>query len=83
MHTHPVHLTTAEFDLLALLIRHQGDSVSRDDCYQQLRGIEYDGIDRSMDMRLSSLRKKLEYTGQDTSMIKTIRGKGYLLVNLQ
>ncbi|PID45330.1 MAG: DNA-binding response regulator [Proteobacteria bacterium] len=78
-----IPLTSSEFDLLALLIKHEGQIVSRDHCYQQLRGIEYDGIDRSMDMRISGLRKKLEQLEQDSPIIQTIRGKGYMLVKIR
>ena len=42
----PIDLTTAEFDLLWLLARHAGSVISRDQLYQQLHGVRYDGIDR-------------------------------------
>ncbi len=74
-------LTTAEFQLLALLVEHAGQVISRDSLYRQLRGIEYDGIDRSIDMRVSSLREKMNDATPPYRYIKTIRGKGYLLVS--
>ncbi len=52
-------LTTAEFDLLALLMRHAGETLSREQIYNELRGIDYDGIDRSIDLRIARLRKKI------------------------
>ena len=73
-------LTTNEFELLWLLANHAGEILSRDKILEELRGIGYDGLDRSVDIRISRLRKKL---GDDTSQpfrIKTIRGKGYLFV---
>ncbi|HVN71168.1 MAG TPA: winged helix-turn-helix domain-containing protein [Desulfomonilia bacterium] len=75
-----VDLTTNEFDLLLLLARNEGTVLSRDTIYSALRGIGYDGIDRSVDMYISRLRKKL---GDDTShpaRIKTVWGSGYLFV---
>ncbi|MCV6610196.1 MAG: response regulator transcription factor [Amphritea sp.] len=78
-----VALTTAEYDLLALLASSPGEIISREECYRQLRGIEYDGLDRSIDMRISSIRKKLVCTDSKSSLIKTVRGKGYMLVFTQ
>jgi len=74
----PVVLTTAEFDLLKLLIESAGEVVSRDVIVQNLRGFDYDGLDRSIDRRISRLRKKLEDDPIDPHIIKTVRGKGYL-----
>ncbi|GLQ32796.1 DNA-binding response regulator [Litoribrevibacter albus] len=74
-----VHLTTAEFDLLVLLAEHQGQIVSRDDIVRNLRGFDYDGLDRSIDRRISRVRKKLGDNPSEPVIIKTIRGKGYLL----
>ena len=52
--------------------------VSRDDLLQQLRGIGFDGLDRSIDARISRLRRKLGDDPENPSRIKTVRGKGYL-----
>ncbi len=73
-----IDLTTAEFDLLWLLARHAGNILSRDDLLQQLRGIGFDGLDRSIDARISRLRKKLHDDPENPTRIKTVRGKGYL-----
>lgn len=75
----PVELTTAEFDLLWLMARHAGQPVLRDDIYRELRGIEWDGIDRSIDQRVTRLRRKLDDDARCPEMLKSIRGVGYLL----
>lgn len=76
----PVQLTTHEFELLMLLARHAGTVLSRDDIFSHLRGIEYDGTDRSIDGRISKLRRKLADDATEPERIKTVWGKGYLLV---
>ena len=73
-----IDLTTAEFDLLWLLALHAGSILSRDDLLQQLRGIGFDGLDRSIDARISRLRRKLGDDPDNPTRIKTVRGKGYL-----
>lgn len=73
-----IDLTTAEFDLLWLLARHAGSVLSRDDLLQELRGIGFDGLDRSIDARISRVRKKLGDDPENPTRIKTVRGKGYL-----
>ena len=80
LHDEALDLTTNDFDLLWLLASNPGKIFTRDAILEGLRGIDYDGIDRSVDIRISRLRKKL---GDDTGhpqRIKTIRGKGYLFV---
>jgi two-component system response regulator RstA len=72
-------LTSAEFDLLLVLIDFAGRPVSRDLLLQRLRGIAYDGFDRSIDVRVSQLRRKLR-EGSDLKWIKTVRGVGYQFV---
>ena len=76
--SHQIDLTTAEFDLLWLLARHAGNILSRDDLLQQLRGSGFDGLDRSIDARISRLRRKLGDDPENPTRIKTVRGKGYL-----
>ena len=75
-----IDLTTAEFDLLWLLARHAGNILSRDDLLQELRGIGFDGLDRSIDARISRLRRKLGDDPENPTRIKTVRGKGYLFI---
>jgi two-component system, OmpR family, response regulator len=71
-------LTTAEFDLLWFLAQHAGEILSRDDLLQELRGIGFDGMDRSIDARISRLRKKIGDDPDNPTRIKTVRSKGYL-----
>ena len=73
-----VELTSAEFELLVLLAKSFGQVVGRDDIIQQIRGFEYDGLDRSIDRRVSRLRKKLQLNSGE-ELIKTVRGVGYQL----
>jgi two-component system OmpR family response regulator/two-component system response regulator RstA len=75
----PIDLTTAEFDLLWLLARNAGSVISRNDLYQNLHGLRYDGLDRSIDLRVSRLRKKLGDDPIHPRRIKSVRGVGYLL----
>jgi two-component system, OmpR family, response regulator RstA len=76
----PVEVTTSEFDLLWLLARHAGQILTREHIYTRLRGIDYDGLDRSIDLRIARLRKKLGDDGKLPQLIKSVRGVGYLLV---
>src|SRR6185503_3042856 len=76
----PVPLTTQEFELLSLLARRAGELVSRDEVFRSMRGIDYDGLDRSIDGRVSKLRRKLGDDAAAPTRIKTVWGKGYLLV---
>ncbi|MCV2370282.1 response regulator transcription factor [Paucibacter oligotrophus] len=69
-----IELTTAEFDLLLFLAERAGSVVSRDDIMQGLRGLEFDGLDRAIDARISRLRRKLGAAER----IKTVRAQGYL-----
>jgi two-component system OmpR family response regulator/two-component system response regulator RstA len=69
-----IELTTAEFDLLLFLAERAGSVVTRDDIMQGLRGLEFDGLDRAIDARISRLRRKLGAT----EYIKTVRAQGYL-----
>jgi len=75
----PVELTTGDFDILWLLASRQGTVVTRDEILRVVRGIDYDGLDRSIDARICRLRRKLQDAGGAESMIKTVRLRGYLL----
>ncbi|MEM7317288.1 MAG: response regulator transcription factor [Planctomycetota bacterium] len=74
-----VDVTTAEFDLLKLLAENVGHTLSRNDIYQQIHGTKYDGLDRSIDLRISRLRKKLGDDPAKPQRIKSVRGVGYML----
>lgn len=75
-----VELTTNEFDLLYLLADNAGTILSRDDLLNQLRGFGYDGMDRTIDMLISRLRKKFNDDPSKPKRIKTVWKKGYLFV---
>jgi len=74
----PVELTTGDFDILWLLASRQGTVVTRDEILRVVRGIDYDGLDRSIDARICRLRRTLQEAGGAESMIKTVRLRGYL-----
>ena len=74
-----ISVTTAEFELLHLLARHAGETLSRQRIYQQIHGLKYDGLDRSIDLRISRLRKTLGDDPTDPARIKSVRGVGYML----
>lgn len=73
-----IPVTANEFDVLWLLASHAGKVIRREELVTQLRGIEYDGFDRSIDIRISRLRKKLFDNTEQPFRIKTIWAKGYL-----
>jgi two-component system OmpR family response regulator/two-component system response regulator RstA len=75
-----VDLTSQEFDLLWLLAIKAGEVQNRDYIYKAVVGREYDGLDRSVDVRVSRLRKKLFDDTETPFRIKTIWGQGYLFV---
>lgn len=75
-----IELTSAEFDLLWLLASSSGRILSREEIFSELRGIEYDGQDRSVDVRISRIRSKIGDDPIHPRRIKTIRSKGYLFV---
>lgn len=71
-------ITSAEFDLLWLLATHAEQTLSRDQILKNLRGVEYDGTDRSIDVKIASLRRKLSDLSAQPCRIITVRNKGYL-----
>jgi two-component system response regulator RstA len=75
-----VMLTDAEFDLLDFFFKRPNQKISREQLIKGLRGFDYDGLDRSIDMRVSALRKKLNDENAPYRLIKTIRGFGYLFI---
>jgi len=76
-----LNLKPTEFELLALLAKNADYVLSRDTIMLAIRGIPYDGIDRSIDLRVSYLRNKLEDNLEAPYRIKTIHGKGYVFVS--
>lgn len=75
-----ISLTPAEFDVLHLLSGRAEEVVSREAMLRHLRGIEYDGLDRSVDVKVSALRRKLGDNLSQPRKIITVRAKGYLFV---
>lgn len=76
----PVALTTGEFDLLCVFARHPGRVLSRDYLLEHTRGREAGPFDRTIDVQVGRLRKKLEADADDPQIIKSVRGAGYLFV---
>ena len=75
-----IDFTSAEYDLLWLLASNAGRILSREDIFERLRGIEYDGQDRSIDVRISRIRPKIGDDPENPKRIKTVLSKGYLFV---
>lgn len=76
-----VNLTSCEFDLLSYFFANQGVILTREEIYRQMRESEWDGVDRSIDLRVSRLRSKIDDNGKSPRFIKSIRGTGYMLVS--
>ncbi len=79
LHKQEINLTTQEFELLFELASNAGTVLSREELFRRIRGIDYDGLDRTIDGRISKLRKKLHDNALLPQRIKTVWGKRYLL----
>lgn len=77
----PLLLTTLEFDLLAMLARARGRVKSREELIEAIAQRNYDVFDRSIDVHIWSLRKKLGDDPKNPQFIRTIRAIGYMLIN--
>ncbi|MDQ0036860.1 two-component system OmpR family response regulator [Variovorax boronicumulans] len=75
-----VTLTGGEFDLLQAFARHSGRVLSRDFLLEQTRGREAGPFDRTIDVQVGRLRKKIEVDADDPQLIKSVRGAGYILI---
>jgi DNA-binding response OmpR family regulator len=73
-------LTTNEFAALALLAGNPGKVFNRDEILQELRGIDCDAFNRSVDITMSRLRQKLNDDPKNPAFIKTVWGTGYVFV---
>ncbi|MCJ8319059.1 MAG: response regulator [Colwellia sp.] len=73
-----IELTSHEFELLWLLASKADEPQTREYIHQEMIGRDYDGFDRSVDVRISRLRKKLADNSQTPFKIMTVWGKGYL-----
>ena len=75
-----IALTGGEYELLEIFVTHANRALSRDWLMDQLRGFERDPFDRSIDVRVNRLRKKIEADPANPAYIRTQRGQGYLFV---
>ena len=75
-----IPLTNGEYELLEIFVTHANRALSRDWLMDQLRGFERDPFDRSIDVRVNRLRKKIEDDPANPAYIRTQRGQGYLFV---
>jgi len=76
----PVHLSTTEFEALVLIAEHAGETLDREFLVENLRGIQWQSFDRSIDVLVSRLRNKLGETPERTRFIKTVHGVGYIFI---
>jgi len=77
----PLTLTPVEFDLLAVLARARGRVKSREQLLEEIRDRNYDVFDRSIDVHISTLRRKLGDDAKEPLFIRTVRSAGYMLIN--
>ncbi len=73
-----VHITTAEFELLRIFVEHPGRVLSRDTIVDRIKGYDRDPFDRSVDLRVTRLRRRIEDDPANPHYIRTVRGEGYL-----
>ncbi|WP_235040143.1 winged helix-turn-helix domain-containing protein [Vreelandella profundi] len=79
MSDQPVELTPLQFRLLWILVSHRGQILSKSYLYHTLFQREYSLYDRSLDMHVSRIRRKLSVVGFDALRLRTQHGKGYCL----
>ncbi|MBD3369376.1 response regulator [Candidatus Fermentibacteria bacterium] len=72
-------LTSTEYDLLELLASRAGRVQERRNLVEELRGIDFTSIDRSVDVIVSRIRRKLRQAGGNSNLIRTVRGVGYMM----
>jgi DNA-binding response OmpR family regulator len=77
----PLDVTPVEFDLLACLMRARGRVKSREQLLEEIRDRNYEVFDRSIDVHISALRKKLGDDPKAPRFIRTVRTAGYLLID--
>lgn len=77
--THPLDVTSTEFSILHLLMMNCGNLVSKQDISKKVLGKTLSSYDRSIDMHVSNIRRKLNSV-QDRERIKTVRGSGYIFL---
>jgi DNA-binding response OmpR family regulator len=77
----PLALTPVEFELLASLARSRGRVKSREQLVEEVRARDYDVFDRSIDVHIVALRRKLGDDAKEPRFIRTLRAAGYMLIN--
>ncbi len=75
-----LNLTSTEFEFLTLLVKNKGKVLNRDQIIEELRGIEWDAFNRSVDITMSRLRQKLGDDPKKPRFIKTVWGTGYIFI---
>lgn len=80
---HPIDLTRSEFNLLAVLAQHTGQTLSREQLLDRLHGFAYEGFARSIDAHIKNLRQKLEADPSNPRYVVTVYGVGYKFVELE
>ncbi|MCP3851494.1 MAG: response regulator [Gammaproteobacteria bacterium] len=73
-----ISITAMEFELLKLFIRNQGQVLDRDDLIAIVHERGWHPFDRSIDLRISRLRRKIEFNAKKPQIIRTVRGVGYI-----
>ena len=75
-----IPITSMEFDLLKVFVEHPGKALSRDRILTLTKNREWEPFDRSIDIRIARLRRKVEADGDQPQVIRTVRGVGYMYV---
>lgn len=75
-----IPLSETEFEVIWILALHRGEMVTRDKLFESVLGRAYDGMDRSIDMQITGLRKKLGDSNNPPKYIRSLRSRGYLLL---
>ena len=75
-----IDITAAEFDLLALFASHPNRPLNRDQIMEQAHNRGWDVFDRSIDLRIMRLRRKIERNPDKPEVLKTVRNVGYVYV---
>lgn len=79
-HSEPIRLTTMEFDILHMLVTHPNRALTREQILNLARNKEGTPFDRSIDVHIGNLRRKVEKDPQEPVLIKTVHGIGYIFV---
>lgn len=77
IHSTPIAFTPLEFDLLRALMEQMGQVISKAELYQSVLCREFSRYDRTLDMHISKIRKKMSGAGMPINTIRTVRGQGY------